>query len=90
MPAKRRFTPDDLYLLKNVSDPQVSPDGKLVAYVVSWPDRDDDEYIPYTRYCDDDDCGSVDMAANVEERRRRYLARQRPPRSPWDDEAESA
>lgn len=46
MPAKRRFTPDDLYLLKNVSDPQVSADGKLVAYVVSWPDREDDE----TRY----------------------------------------
>jgi len=46
MPAKRRFTPDDLFLLKNVSDPQVSPDGKLVAYVVSWPEREDDE----TRY----------------------------------------
>ena len=43
MPAKRRFKPDDLYLLKNVSDPQVSPDGRLVAYVVSWPDRADDE-----------------------------------------------
>ena len=46
MPAKRRFTPDALYLLSNVSDPQVSPDGKLVAYVVSWPEREDDE----TRY----------------------------------------
>jgi dipeptidyl aminopeptidase/acylaminoacyl peptidase len=43
MPAKRRFKPDDLYLLKNVSDPQVSPDGRVVAYVVSWPDRADDE-----------------------------------------------
>jgi dipeptidyl aminopeptidase/acylaminoacyl peptidase len=46
MPAKRRFTPDDLFLLKTVSDPQVSPDGKLVAYVVSWPERENDE----TRY----------------------------------------
>src|SRR5450759_2599159 len=43
MPAKRRFKPDDLYLLKNVSDPQVSPDGRVVVYVVSWPDRADDE-----------------------------------------------
>ncbi|HEY8767797.1 MAG TPA: hypothetical protein VIP09_11145 [Dehalococcoidia bacterium] len=43
MTAKRRFKPDDLYLLKNVSDPQVSPDGRLAAYVVSWPDRADDE-----------------------------------------------
>jgi dipeptidyl aminopeptidase/acylaminoacyl peptidase len=43
MPAKRRFKPDDLYLLKNLADPQVSPDGRLVAYVISWPDRADDE-----------------------------------------------
>ena len=42
MPKKRRFRPDDLYELKNVSDPQVSPDGTQVAYSVSWPDRDSD------------------------------------------------
>lgn len=40
---KRPFQPDDLYLLKNVVDPQISPDGKLVAYVVSWPDKEEDE-----------------------------------------------
>ncbi|MEO8456880.1 MAG: S9 family peptidase [Chloroflexota bacterium] len=43
MPAKRRFTPDDLYNLKIVSDSQISPDGSQVAYVMSWPDRDADE-----------------------------------------------
>ncbi|MFQ5471682.1 MAG: alpha/beta fold hydrolase [Dehalococcoidia bacterium] len=41
--AKRRMRPDDHYLLRNVSDPQISPDGKSVAYVQSWSDRDTDE-----------------------------------------------
>lgn len=41
--AKRRMRPDDHYLFRNVSDPQISPDGKLVAYVQSWSDRDTDE-----------------------------------------------
>jgi dipeptidyl aminopeptidase/acylaminoacyl peptidase len=40
--AKRRVQPEDFYLLRNVSDPQISPDGKTVAYVVSWPDREKD------------------------------------------------
>ena len=42
-PAKRGVRPKDLYLLRTVVDPQVSPDGKRVAYVVTWPDRDADE-----------------------------------------------
>jgi len=41
--AKRRIKPDDHYLLKNVSDPQISPDGKTVAYVQSWSQRELDE-----------------------------------------------
>jgi len=40
---KRAVKPKDLYMLRNVTDPQVSPDGKKVAYVVSWPDRKSDE-----------------------------------------------
>jgi dipeptidyl aminopeptidase/acylaminoacyl peptidase len=43
MARKRAFTPEDIYLLKNVSDPNVSPDGKSVAYVVSWADREKDQ-----------------------------------------------
>jgi len=38
MPAlsqKRAFTLPDLYKLKTVSDPQFSPDGKRIAFVVS-------------------------------------------------------
>src|SRR4051795_818608 len=38
--AGRPMTIDDLLAVKAVSDPQVSPDGKLVAYVVSEIDRD--------------------------------------------------
>jgi dipeptidyl aminopeptidase/acylaminoacyl peptidase len=43
-PAVRRtLTPDDLYRVQDVSDPQVSPDGNWVAYVVSTNDREADE-----------------------------------------------
>jgi dipeptidyl aminopeptidase/acylaminoacyl peptidase len=36
--AKRPMTVDDLFKLKRVSDPQISPDGKHVVYVVGVPD----------------------------------------------------
>jgi hypothetical protein len=38
--AGRPMTIDDLPAVKSVADPQVSPDGKLVAYVVSEIDRE--------------------------------------------------
>ena len=38
--AGRPMTVDDLLAVKGVSDPQVSPDGKWVVYVVSELDRD--------------------------------------------------
>src|SRR3954470_21897615 len=38
--AGRPMTIDDLLAVKGVADPQVSPDGKLVVYVVSEIDRD--------------------------------------------------
>ena len=40
---KRPVTPEDFYLLKTVSDPQLSPDGKRVTYVVSQADKESDE-----------------------------------------------
>ena len=44
--ARRRpVEADDLYRLRFVSDPQISPDGARVAYVVAWVDPDD-----HTRY----------------------------------------
>lgn len=41
--AKRPARPEDIYLVKKVSDPRVSPDGTLVAYVVHEADRESDE-----------------------------------------------
>ncbi len=41
--AKRPLQPEDLYLLRTVSDPQLSPDGKQVAYVVASNDRESDK-----------------------------------------------
>lgn len=43
--AQQRFvTPSDVYKLKSVGDPQPSPDGKWIAYVVSTPDSAKDKY----------------------------------------------
>ncbi len=41
-PAKRALKPTDVYLLKNIGDPQISPDGKWVAYTVSSVDTSKD------------------------------------------------
>src|SRR6056297_3590585 len=40
--GKRKITIDDLYEMKFVTDPQISPDGKMIAYVVKKVDKDDD------------------------------------------------
>lgn len=42
--SKRPITPDDLYRIKNVSDPRVSPDGKWIAYTVSVPNLKDNNF----------------------------------------------
>jgi dipeptidyl aminopeptidase/acylaminoacyl peptidase len=39
-PKKRPMQIDDLFRFKRVADPQISPDGKLVAYQVTTPDLD--------------------------------------------------
>jgi len=36
---RRGFRPDDLYQLQAVTDPRLSPDGKMVAFVVTSIDR---------------------------------------------------
>ncbi len=42
-PAQERnpYTPEDLWRFKDVSDPQLSPDGRWVAFVASVTDRDE-------------------------------------------------
>src|SRR5215472_7368495 len=39
--GRRPIAADDLYRLRFGSDPQISPDGGQIAYVVSWVDRED-------------------------------------------------
>jgi dipeptidyl aminopeptidase/acylaminoacyl peptidase len=41
---RRLISADDLYGYRYVSDPQLSPDGARVAYVLAWIDRESDEY----------------------------------------------
>jgi Tol biopolymer transport system component len=43
VPDRRPLGSDDFYRVQAVSDPQVSPDGLWVAYVVTTSDRDADE-----------------------------------------------
>src|SRR6266850_1408396 len=38
-PSPRGITPEDYYSFEFLSDPRISPDGKLVAYVVTKVDR---------------------------------------------------
>jgi dipeptidyl aminopeptidase/acylaminoacyl peptidase len=40
--TRRSLTPDDIFELKTVSDPRISPDGAWVAYTVSAMDRKED------------------------------------------------
>jgi dipeptidyl aminopeptidase/acylaminoacyl peptidase len=42
--AKRPMTPEDLFRIKEISDPQVSPDGKWIAFTVSVPDLEKNEF----------------------------------------------
>ena len=41
---KRPLVPTDVYKIKNIADPQVSPDGKWVAYVLSVVDTAKDKH----------------------------------------------
>jgi dipeptidyl aminopeptidase/acylaminoacyl peptidase len=41
--GRRTLAPDDFYRVQDLSDPQVSPDGQWVAYVVTANDREADE-----------------------------------------------
>lgn len=40
--SRRPLQPDDIFSLKNVSDPRISPDGAWVAYTVSTLDKKED------------------------------------------------
>ncbi len=42
--TKRPMKPEDLYRIKDVSDPRVSPDGKWIAFTVSVPDLKENSF----------------------------------------------
>jgi len=42
-PSTRTLRPDDIFALKEVGDPEVSPEGKWVAYTVTTMDAKEDE-----------------------------------------------
>ncbi len=43
-PAKRALSADDMFRMEAVSEPQISPDGQWIAYLVATSDRDADEF----------------------------------------------
>ncbi|HEY7304521.1 MAG TPA: S9 family peptidase [Bryobacteraceae bacterium] len=45
--AKRSVAADDIYRLQRVADPEVSSDGKWVAYTVSSADKEDDKEVSH-------------------------------------------
>ncbi len=45
MPEQRGMTPQDLTRIRFVSDPQISPDGRRVAFVVTTLSEERDEYL---------------------------------------------
>ena len=42
--SRRPMTPEDLYKIKKVSDPRISPDGKWIVYTVSVPNLKANKY----------------------------------------------
>ncbi len=42
--SKRPMTPEDLYRIKSISDPRISPDGKWIAYTVHVPDLEENAF----------------------------------------------
>ena len=45
VPSRRAMTPQDITRIRFVSDPQLSPDGRRVAFVVTTLSEDQDEYL---------------------------------------------
>jgi len=55
---KRRVTPDDVFHIASVSDPQISPDGKSIACVISRPNEKENRF--------DDELVLVDVATGAQ------------------------
>jgi len=56
---KRKMVPEDVWRFKFAGDPQVSPDGRRVAFVVTLPDKDKNGYTSSIWVADLDADGSA-------------------------------
>src|SRR5919197_5382268 len=45
VPSRRAMTPQDITRIRLISDPQLSPDGRRVVFVVTTLSEDQDEYL---------------------------------------------
>src|SRR5215510_7186348 len=45
VPSRRAMTPQDITRIRFISDPQLSPDGRRVAFVVTMLSEDQDQYL---------------------------------------------
>src|SRR5919199_1695464 len=45
VPSRRAMTPQDITRIRFISDPQLSPDGRRVAFVITMLSEDQDEYL---------------------------------------------
>ena len=59
--TKRKITAEDLWRFKFVGDPQVAPDGKRVAFVLSLPDKDQNGYTSTIWVTGLDDAGCTPL-----------------------------
>lgn len=65
--AQRPLGPSVIYQLKQVSDPEVSPDKKWIAYVVSTADSTEDKYDENVWMTAVDGSGQVQLTFGVED-----------------------
>ncbi len=62
--SQKPFVPSDVYKIKSISDPQVSPEGKWVAFVLSTPDSAKDKSISNIWMINWDGSESVKLTAS--------------------------
>lgn len=65
--GQRALEPSDIYNVKHVDEPEVSPDGKWVAYVLTAPDSTEDKYDDNLWMTATDGSGAVQLTYSDED-----------------------
>ena len=68
--GQQPLKPSDIYSVKSVHDPEVSPDGKWVTYVVTCPDSTEDEYDDNIWMTATDGSGAVQLTYSDEDEKK--------------------